>query len=112
MWISLLPHFFPPAANASRCKFCSIMINSHTHPPLIQGHIVDSKRNCLPLTFHREVMYLYQFRICVGSPFFPIILEFTDQFLLFGINRDGRLLPAQEVRHSTIDEFKLSVAIW
>jgi hypothetical protein len=44
-------------------------------------------------------------------PFTPAVLEIPEDFLLFGIDRNRRVVPILETSHLVVDVLKLSVAV-
>ena len=56
-------------------------------------------------------MNVDEFGAAFGVPLPAVVLEIAHQFLLFGVNRNDRLLRCQEPHGLPIDVMKLSVAV-
>ena len=51
------------------------------------------------------------FRLALGLPFLPAVLEFPDDLLLFGANRYHGLTASLERQNRCINVFELGIAI-
>lgn len=56
-------------------------------------------------------MHTHGFGIALRPPLPPCVLEITDEFLLLGIDRDGRLLLLLKPTDPRADVAELSVAV-
>lgn len=87
------------------------MIDPDPDPTPIAGHVVDPIRDRLSQGLVFEVV-----TACfLGAPFglilTPSVLEIPDQFLLFRIHRDHRLVSREELVDAIVDVLKLLIAI-
>jgi len=74
-------------------------------------NVIDAIGSDLAECGNLEVMNAYGLRIAFGPQLTTTILEIADQFLLFGIDRDGRLVAITELFDLRIDVFKLHVTV-
>src|SRR5262252_2860028 len=58
-----------------------------------------------------EVVNVDELGLALGAPLATVVLEISDQFLALGVDRDDRLISAEEVDRLVIDVTKLCVAI-
>ena len=58
-----------------------------------------------------EIMDAYDLGIAARSPLFALILEVSDQFLLFRVYGDDRLFPSLHSANSPTDMSKLVVPV-
>src|SRR5215470_12876835 len=56
-------------------------------------------------------MNIDEFGLTLGAPLAAVVLEISHQFLALGIDRDDRLISAEEVDRLVVDVTKLCVAI-
>jgi len=87
------------------------MVDTDADPAGIVGDVVDSVGGC-PAEFRDlEVVYPHLFRIAFRSIVTAIVLEIADQFLLLGVNRNGRLPGRHRLLHPIIDVVELRIAV-
>ncbi len=87
------------------------MVDAHAHPSRIAADIVDPVRGRTAQFLVDEVMHPHLFGASPGPQFVPAIPEVAHQLVLFGIDGDDWLLPAESPLHLTVEMFELSVAI-
>src|SRR6185437_6569418 len=104
-------HLRPPTADAVRGELRRVMVGSDTHPTLIVENVVDAVRNHFAQGLVLEVMDADFWRLALGMPFSPVILEIPDQFLLFCVDRNRRLPLSQAPTHQTVDVTELGVTV-
>ena len=105
------PHLAPPAADAGRREFGRVVVDAHTDPALVAGQVVDAVGDRLALFLVRKIVHLDFFRLALRLPFLAGVLEFPDQFLLFGVHRDDGLPPPVEAAHRLVDVLELGIAV-
>lgn len=109
------PEMTPPRSYRSHCKLRCIMRDADIDPGFIVADIVDtigSHLDRFPLVvLFRKVMRLDRDGASFATPRSSWILEFSDDFLLFRVDRE-RGLPRSLLRlDSAIDMFELGVTV-
>src|SRR3990172_7676844 len=104
-------HLAPPAPNGLCRKARRIVINADTHPALVFGQIVHAIGNGLAPIFVNEIVDQDFYRLTLRLPLTTANAEFTDQFLLLGVHRNGRLASFLKVLDGRRDVLKLLIAI-
>src|SRR5262245_39302516 len=56
-------------------------------------------------------MNIDEFGLTLGAPLAAVVLEISHQFLALGVDRDDRLISAEEVHRLVVDVTKLCVAV-
>jgi hypothetical protein len=87
------------------------MIHSHADPAVIPRHIIDAEGIHRTQFLVLEVFGPNLHRATLGLPFLAWVLKIPDVFLLFGVHRDHRLVPALERLHLCIDMLELGIPI-
>ena len=87
------------------------MIGAEIDQAGVGRNVIDAIGSDLAECGNLEVMNAYGLRIAFGPQLTASILEIADQFLLFGIDRDGRLVAITELFDLRIDVFKLHVTV-
>jgi hypothetical protein len=75
------------------------------------SNVVDPVGNDLALLFVREVVSVHLDWLSLLPPRSPRILVIPDDFLLFRIDRDGRLACPLLRLHAATNVFKLGIAV-
>src|SRR3954465_7035350 len=75
------------------------------------GDVIDAIRRRLAQARDREVMPPDRFGAAFRAQFTPVVLEITNQFLLFGIDRDHRLPSRLKGLHRGVDVLELRIAV-
>ena len=109
--IKRVTHLSPPTTNALHGKTRRVMGTTHGHPPLIVLLIVHTTRYRLGSVRVGEIMHVHLNRLPFRLPFLPGIPVVSDQFLLFGVDRDDRPALVQERLALALDVAKLSIPI-
>ena len=104
-------HLAPPSANRLSRETRCVVVDSDAHPPLILGDVIHAVGNGFAQLLVHEVMDEHLFRLSLRSPFSPAVLEFPEDFLLLGIDRDDRLSTILEGHDASVDVLKLGVAV-
>ena len=99
-WLS---HAVPPAANGFDGERGGVVIDAHAHPPAIVGHLVHPIRRGAAQFRDHEIMHAHRLRMALGSPFRPLILEVSDQFLLLGVDGNDGLMTRLDMFHLFYD---------
>ena len=86
-----LTHPMPPQPNRRHRESRGVVVEPHTHPRFIAGHVVDAVGNRLALGVGREIVHAHRWRGALRLPFPAGVLEVPDQFLLLRVDRDHRL---------------------
>ena len=106
------PHALPPPANRVHREAGRVVIDPDTDPSFIAVQIVDAVRDGLPVAGPGITKSCtHPIRRPFRPPGPPAILEVANQFLLFRVHRDGRLLPPLRPRHEGGDIPELGIAI-
>src|SRR6266403_2316087 len=108
---TLATHIFIPTPDAVGCEIGGVMINADADPALIIGHVVDTVGNGLAQLLVLEVMDANLLGSAQGSPCLARILEISQQFLLFRVDRHHRLAAFLYPPDLLADVFKLGVAV-
>ncbi len=87
------------------------MVGADADPSDIGVDVVDPVRDCPAQLGIDEVVDIDELRLALGAPLATMVLEITDQFLALGVDRDDRLIGAEEVHRLVVDIPKLRVAI-
>jgi len=93
----------PPASNAFDREGRGIVIGAEIDQAGVGRNVIDAIGSDLAECGNLEVMNAYGLRIAFGPQLTTTILEIADQFLLFGIDRDGRLVAITELFDLRID---------
>src|SRR5262249_17584618 len=73
--------------------------------------VVDPIRDCAAQLWIDEVVNLDELGLTLGAPLATVVLEITHEFLALSVDRDDRLIGAEEVDGLVVDVTKLCVAI-
>src|ERR1700730_5480749 len=109
--IECLAHLAPPTANAFHGKTGRVMRTAYRHPPQVVLQVVNSTRDRLGHVRIREIMDIDLLGFSGRLPFLPGIGVVSDEFLLFGIDRDDRPALPQKGLPLALDLAKLGVTI-
>src|SRR5487761_38310 len=104
-------HLVPPAQKTRACELGGVVIDADTDPTFVTGQVVNPVGNGLAQFLVGKVMNVHLLRPALGLPFRTGILEFSDQFFLFRVHRDDRLLTFLKRPHLAVDGLELSIAI-
>src|SRR6266850_686864 len=109
--VRTLAHHLPPLPDRGDGELRGVMVAADADPRLVACHVVDPIRDGLAGRVVGEVVHQ---RLLGRGPRLPLpaaILEFADEFLLLGVDRNYRLLPAQERGRGRVDVLELLVAV-
>src|ERR1700678_2367868 len=109
--IECVSHLSPPTTNAFHRKTSRVVRATHRHPPQVMFQIVDATRDRLGDIGIGKIMHINFYRFACRLPFLPRISVVSDQFLLFGIDRDDRPASTEKGLPSTLNVAKLGVTI-
>ena len=87
------------------------MVNADTHPPGIGGQIIDAIGHRAAKFLDQEVVHPNLFRTPLRPIFAAMVVEIADKFLLFGVDRDHRLLFGQSSGHLGVDMGELRIPV-
>jgi PKD repeat protein len=104
-------HTCPPATDAVGGELRRVVVNADADPSLVIADVVDAIGDHLAQCLIHKVMHPDRLRLALGPPLPPVILEITDQFLLFRVDRHRWLAASQAVPHHAVDVAELGVAI-
>src|SRR5262249_24619679 len=88
-----------------------VVVGADADPSDIGMDVVDPIRDRAPQPGIDEVVNVDELGLALGVPLATVVLEISDQFLALGVDRDDRLISAEEVDRLVIDVTKLCVAI-
>ena len=71
-----------------------VMVNADIAPSFVGGNVVNPEGRDLPLFLDDEVMNPHRLRLAFGAKRAARVFKIADIFLLFGVDRDGRLAIA------------------
>src|SRR5262249_61156685 len=107
--MALLPHRRPPPANGVDSKCSRVVVGADASD--IGMDVVDSIRHRTAQFRIDEVVNVDEFGLALGAPLATVVLEISHQFLALGVDRDDRLISAEEVHRLLVDVTKLCVAV-
>jgi hypothetical protein len=87
------------------------MVDPEVHPTRVGGQIVDAIRHRPAQLLDQEVVHSDLLRIACRAIVAPAVLDVANQFLLFGIDRDGRLMLGQRRAYCGADLRELRMAV-
>ena len=93
-------HACPPATDTVGGEVRRVVVDPDADPALIIANIVNAVGNHLPQRLVCKVMYSDRLGLALRAPLAPCVLEIPDQFLLFRVDRHGRLAAMQAVSHT------------
>src|SRR5258708_6114802 len=108
---TLATHIFIPAPDAVGCEIGGVMIDADADPALIVGHVVDTVGNGLAQLLVLEIMDANLLGSTLGPPCLARILEISQQFLLFRVDRHHRLAAFLYAPDLLADVFELGVTV-
>lgn len=105
------PHFLPPPTEGLHGKLRRVAIDAHAHPTQVGRRIVN------PVGMHftprrvDKVVDAHQFRLSLGMPFPPPVLEVANPFLLLRIDLHHEVPLVLKILDTVVDVPKLRIAI-
>src|SRR5947209_11359473 len=102
---------FPPALNRSCSKLGCVAVDANADPALIVGQVVHAIGNNLAEVRILKVMDADFLGFSLRPPFLARILEISDQFLLFRVDRHDRLTTLLQPTYLLTDILELGVAV-
>jgi hypothetical protein len=109
--ISFTPEALPPSPYGRDRELRRVVGDANIYPRFIVSNVVDPVGNDLAFLFVREVVSVHLDRLSLSPPRSPRILVIPDDFLLFRIDRDGRLACPLLRLHAATNVFKLGIAV-
>ena len=109
--ISVSAHLVSTNGGSLHGELGRVVVDADTHPAFVAAQVVDAVGNGLAQCSCPEVMRTNLFRVALGPPLPPAILEIAHQFLLFRVHRDGRLPATLKAAHLLVDVLELCVAV-
>ena len=79
--------------------------------PTFGVDVVDPIGDRTPQLGIYEIVNVNEFGLTLGAPLATIVLEISHQFLALGVDRDDRLISAEECDGLVVDVTKLCLAI-
>ena len=107
----LRTHLGPPSSNTRRRELGGVVIDTHAHPTLVAGQVVDAVGNSFAHAFVGKVVDLDFLRLALRLPLLAGVLEFSDQFLLLRVDRDHRLVLFLKRQHLLVDVLELGITV-
>ena len=101
----------PPVTNRRDGEGGRIVVLAHADPCLVAGHVIDSVGNRFPARVRRKIVDTHLLRPTRRLPFSAPISEVPDQFFLFRVDQDDRLVMLQETVCRRTEVCTLRVAV-
>src|SRR3954467_6418677 len=101
----------PPAADRLHREGGGIAAHADADPACVRGQVVHAIRYRSAKRLAEEVVDLYLFRFALWAPCSACVLEIADEFFLFRVHRDHRLLLGQRRLYARLDVVKLRIAV-
>jgi hypothetical protein len=105
-------HLRPPASNGVDGEGGRIMVDTDSHPGLVQTKVIDTVGDRLALGRIKTVVDANRLEQATRTPLPSGVLELPHEFLLLGVQRDSRLPTFKLLCHPVVDEPELRVAVW
>ena len=87
------------------------MVRADADPSDIGMDIVDPIRDGAAQLGIDEIVNIDELGLALGVPFAAVVLEIPHEFLALSVDRDDRLISAEEVDGLVVDVTKLCVAV-
>ena len=97
--------------NRSDGELRRIAAHTDAHPRFVALQIIHAVRHRLAFARIRKVVRIDLARLTFAAPRLPRILKISQVFLLFGIDRDGRLIAPLLHLHARVDVPELCVSV-
>src|SRR5512132_3198851 len=104
-------HLEPPGTDRCDREGWRVMVHADTDPADVGVQVVDAIGDGLAQLRVNEVVDADLWRLALGVPLAPGVLEVAHQFFLLRVDRDDWLAPVLKVPHPCSDVLKLGVAI-
>ena len=110
-FVTCVAKFKPPAADTFDGELRRVACHAEIDPAGIGGNVIHAIGRHLAKSWNSEIMHPNGLGMSQGAQLTPIVLEVSDKFLLFRVDRDGRLSRRLKSVDEHIDVLELRIAV-